>query len=435
MWHGQNDIAGQGPRPARRRLQRDAIPTIKVNATTGGVVADQMRQKITDRAGVGLLPRHRLHLRLRPRQPRTLRQGARPHRRREEARLRLGRLLRRPRATPTTVDGKVRALPALIDSTSRWSTTRSCSSRRACRAAARTAGRGTTSRPRRSSSPTRRRARSAPRWPAVGDEDTVWRIWPIVWQAGGDVLTEDGKVGFGGRARRAGVRRRRPARPGRLGLRRHQARQRPDVPAVQQRQDRHGRDRAVAAAGLHRREDRLRRRAAADVRRRAADDLRRRTRGRCSTTATSARRPRSSSCSGSTQPEQDAKWDTKAGCAAAAQGAPPSSRCGRTTRRRSRGLSVFLDGLDGRAREPTIRAYPQISRGDRAGDRRRAARSGRRRRRRWTQAVQASEGVLAGGRLSGAVRRPPSTRAARPRPPSGSSARRRPRGCGSRPRS
>ena len=35
-------------------------------------------------------------------------------------------------------------------------------------------------------------------WPAVGDEDTVWRIWPPVWQAGGDVITEDGKVGFGG---------------------------------------------------------------------------------------------------------------------------------------------------------------------------------------------------------------------------------------------
>jgi len=34
-------------------------------------------------------------------------------------------------------------------------------------------------------------------WPATGDEDTVWRIWPMVWSAGGDVLSDDGKsVGY-----------------------------------------------------------------------------------------------------------------------------------------------------------------------------------------------------------------------------------------------
>jgi multiple sugar transport system substrate-binding protein len=35
-------------------------------------------------------------------------------------------------------------------------------------------------------------------WPAVGDEDTVWRTWPLVWQAGGEIITDDGKAGFGG---------------------------------------------------------------------------------------------------------------------------------------------------------------------------------------------------------------------------------------------
>jgi multiple sugar transport system substrate-binding protein len=36
-------------------------------------------------------------------------------------------------------------------------------------------------------------------WPATGDEDTTWRIWPMVWSAGGDVLSQDGKtVGYGG---------------------------------------------------------------------------------------------------------------------------------------------------------------------------------------------------------------------------------------------
>ncbi|WP_051223771.1 ABC transporter substrate-binding protein [Conexibacter woesei] len=36
-------------------------------------------------------------------------------------------------------------------------------------------------------------------WPATGDEDTVWRIWPMVWSAGGDVLSSDGRsVGYQG---------------------------------------------------------------------------------------------------------------------------------------------------------------------------------------------------------------------------------------------
>jgi multiple sugar transport system substrate-binding protein len=36
-------------------------------------------------------------------------------------------------------------------------------------------------------------------WPATGDEDTVWRIWPMIWSAGGDVLSGDGKsVGYSG---------------------------------------------------------------------------------------------------------------------------------------------------------------------------------------------------------------------------------------------
>src|SRR5262245_38930254 len=36
-------------------------------------------------------------------------------------------------------------------------------------------------------------------WPGTGDEDTTWRIWPLIWQQGGDILSEDGKsVGFDG---------------------------------------------------------------------------------------------------------------------------------------------------------------------------------------------------------------------------------------------
>jgi multiple sugar transport system substrate-binding protein len=36
-------------------------------------------------------------------------------------------------------------------------------------------------------------------WPGTGDEDTTWRIWPLIWQQGGDILAEDGEsVGFDG---------------------------------------------------------------------------------------------------------------------------------------------------------------------------------------------------------------------------------------------
>ncbi len=36
-------------------------------------------------------------------------------------------------------------------------------------------------------------------WPGTGDEDTTWRIWPLVNQAGGEIINEDGDaVGFEG---------------------------------------------------------------------------------------------------------------------------------------------------------------------------------------------------------------------------------------------
>ncbi|MDF9810880.1 ABC transporter substrate-binding protein [Streptomyces sp. SPB162] len=34
-------------------------------------------------------------------------------------------------------------------------------------------------------------------WPGVGDEDTVWRLWPMVWDLGGEVIAADGHgIGF-----------------------------------------------------------------------------------------------------------------------------------------------------------------------------------------------------------------------------------------------
>ena len=55
MWHGQNDIAGK----VLGQLADDFNSThknIKVKATTGGVVADQMRQKVTTALASGDYP-------------------------------------------------------------------------------------------------------------------------------------------------------------------------------------------------------------------------------------------------------------------------------------------------------------------------------------------------------------------------------------------
>ncbi|CAL9667899.1 ABC transporter substrate-binding protein [Streptomyces sp. enrichment culture] len=41
-------------------------------------------------------------------------------------------------------------------------------------------------------------------WPGTGDEDTVWRMWPLIWDLGGDVVDDDGKsIGFADTGARA----------------------------------------------------------------------------------------------------------------------------------------------------------------------------------------------------------------------------------------
>jgi multiple sugar transport system substrate-binding protein len=43
-------------------------------------------------------------------------------------------------------------------------------------------------------------------WPGTGDEDTTWRIWPLIWQQGGDIVSEDGSsVGFDGESGQAAL--------------------------------------------------------------------------------------------------------------------------------------------------------------------------------------------------------------------------------------
>jgi multiple sugar transport system substrate-binding protein len=43
-------------------------------------------------------------------------------------------------------------------------------------------------------------------WPGTGDEDTTWRIWPLIWQQGGDIVSENSdSVGFDGESGEAAL--------------------------------------------------------------------------------------------------------------------------------------------------------------------------------------------------------------------------------------
>ena len=195
MWHGQDDIAGK----VLGQLVDDFNKThsdIKVNATTGGVVADQMRQKVTTALASGEYP-----------DIAYIFGSDLANLARSDKVLDLTDDVKKPdfhwddyyapAKEATTVDGKVRALPALIDDLAvvynkklfkemgvpeppkdgwTWEQFAATSKQLTDKS------KGT----------------FGTAWPAVGDEDTVWRIWPPVWQAGGDIITEDGKVGFGG---------------------------------------------------------------------------------------------------------------------------------------------------------------------------------------------------------------------------------------------
>ncbi|MEV7090674.1 extracellular solute-binding protein [Streptomyces sp. NPDC093085] len=106
-----------------------------------------------------------------------------------------------PARDAVTVNGRVRAAPALIDSLA------VVCNKRLFRAAGLplprpgwTWGEFTDTAARLTD---RRRSVFGTGWPGAGDEDTVWRLWPMVWDLGGDVIARDGRsAGFG----RAGVR-------------------------------------------------------------------------------------------------------------------------------------------------------------------------------------------------------------------------------------
>jgi multiple sugar transport system substrate-binding protein len=195
MWHGQNDIAGKVLGQLADEFNR-THKDIQIKAITGGVVADQMRQKITTALASGDYP-----------DIAYIFGSDLANLARSDKVMDLTDKVNAPDFgwddyyTPardaTMVNDRVRALPALVDDLAvvynkktfkdagvdlppegGWTWDEFIATSKALT--------------------DRGKGRFGTAWPAVGDEDTVWRIWPAVWQAGGDIITDDGKVGFGG---------------------------------------------------------------------------------------------------------------------------------------------------------------------------------------------------------------------------------------------
>ncbi|MFE3825279.1 ABC transporter substrate-binding protein [Streptomyces sp. NPDC059092] len=192
LWHGQTD-SGRATIEALVREFNRSHPDIRVRPG-GGVLADAMLQKITAALASGSFPDIAYvfgsDLASVARSPSvvdlsgTVRSGSVPWDQ-----------YWKPARDAVTVNGRVRAAPALIDSLA------VVCNKKLFRDAGLplpeagwtweeftdTAARLTD----------RRRSVFGTGWPGVGDEDTVWRLWPMVWDLGGEVIAPDGKsIGF-----------------------------------------------------------------------------------------------------------------------------------------------------------------------------------------------------------------------------------------------
>ncbi|MEW2292979.1 ABC transporter substrate-binding protein [Streptomyces sp. NPDC006743] len=192
LWHGQTDTGRAAIEKLVAEFNR-THPGIRVDPG-GGVLADAMLQKITAALAAGSFPDVAYvfgsDLASVARSPSvvdltdTVRSGPTPW-----------NDFWAPARAAVTLNGHVRASPALLDSLAvvcnkklfrdaglplprpGWTWDQFVA----------TAARLTD----------RRRGVFGTGWPGVGDEDTVWRLWPMVWDLGGDVIGPDGRhIGF-----------------------------------------------------------------------------------------------------------------------------------------------------------------------------------------------------------------------------------------------
>lgn len=200
LWHGQVDTGRKAVKALVAEFNR-THPTIRVDPGGGGVLADAMLQKVTAALAAGSYPDIAYifgsDLASVARSPRVvdltfaMRNGPTPW-----------DTFWKPVRDAVTVNGRVRAAPAVLDSLAvvynkklfrqagldypepGWSWEQfTDTARQLTDHDQGVFGTG---------------------WPAVGDEDTVWRLWPMLWDLGGEVVAPDGKhIGFADQGVRA----------------------------------------------------------------------------------------------------------------------------------------------------------------------------------------------------------------------------------------
>lgn len=192
LWHGQTDLAAKVVKSLAAEFER-THPDIRVDLG-GGVLADAMLQKVTAALASGSYPDIAYvfgsDLASVARSPQVVdltahvRRGPTPWRN-----------YWAPAREAVTVNGRVRAVPALLDCLAVV-----CNKKLFAEAGLGLPEAGWTWD---EFTDTARRLTDASKgrfgtgWPGTGDEDTVWRLWPMVWDLGGEVIAEDGRsIGF-----------------------------------------------------------------------------------------------------------------------------------------------------------------------------------------------------------------------------------------------
>ncbi|MFK4103350.1 ABC transporter substrate-binding protein [Streptomyces sp. NPDC019531] len=200
LWHGQADTARRALESLVAGFNR-AHPTIRVVAGGGGVVADAMLQKVTAALAAGSYPDIAYvfgsDLASIARSPRVVDLTDAAHR--DPA---LWNGFWKPVRDAVSVNGRVRAWPAVLDSLA------VVYNRKLFRQAGLAFPRADWSWAEFTDAAReltdRGRGVFGTGWPGAGDEDTVWRLWPMVWDLGGEVVAPDGKhIGFGDQGVRA----------------------------------------------------------------------------------------------------------------------------------------------------------------------------------------------------------------------------------------
>lgn len=184
LWHGQTDT-GKKALDALIKQFNDTHPQIKIVGGGGGVTADSMLQKVTAGLAAGSFPDIAYifgsDLASITRSPQVVDLSA---------------TVDLKDAWPAardavTVKGKVRAMPALLDSLCVVYNKKLFAAAGVPEPKANWTWDDFVSTAQKLNNPAKGVFGTG--WPGVGDEDTVWRLWPMIWDLGGDVVTEDGK--------------------------------------------------------------------------------------------------------------------------------------------------------------------------------------------------------------------------------------------------